>query len=35
MIAAIIDCGTNTFNLLIADVDVNGDYKILLNTKKV
>jgi exopolyphosphatase / guanosine-5'-triphosphate,3'-diphosphate pyrophosphatase len=34
MIAAIIDCGTNTFNLLIADVDVNGDYKILLNTKK-
>ncbi|TVQ83552.1 MAG: phosphatase [Bacteroidetes bacterium] len=34
MIAAIIDCGTNTFNLLIADFNVHGDYKILLNTKK-
>lgn len=34
MIAAIIDCGTNTFNLLVADVHVNGDYKIMLNTKK-
>ncbi len=34
MIAAIIDCGTNTFNLLIADIKVNGGYEILLNTKK-
>jgi exopolyphosphatase/guanosine-5'-triphosphate,3'-diphosphate pyrophosphatase len=34
MIAAIIDCGTNTFNLLVADIKVNGGYEILLNTKK-
>lgn len=34
MIAAIIDCGTNTFNLLVADIKVNGGYEIILNTKK-
>ncbi len=34
MTAAIIDCGTNTFNLLVADIHVNEGYKILLNTKK-
>jgi exopolyphosphatase / guanosine-5'-triphosphate,3'-diphosphate pyrophosphatase len=34
MVAAIIDCGTNTFNLLIAELDIYGKYKILLNTKK-
>ncbi|MBW6477957.1 MAG: Ppx/GppA family phosphatase [Bacteroidales bacterium] len=34
MTAAIIDCGTNTFNLLVADIQVNEGYKILLNTKK-
>ncbi len=33
MTAAIIDCGTNTFNLLVADIRVNEGYKILLNTK--
>jgi exopolyphosphatase/guanosine-5'-triphosphate,3'-diphosphate pyrophosphatase len=31
---AVIDLGTNTFNLLIADVDENLTYKILLNTKE-
>lgn len=34
MTAAIIDCGTNTFNLLVAEVQVSEGYKILLNTKK-
>jgi exopolyphosphatase / guanosine-5'-triphosphate,3'-diphosphate pyrophosphatase len=34
MVAAIIDCGTNTFNLLIAEFDIYGNHKILLNTKK-
>jgi exopolyphosphatase / guanosine-5'-triphosphate,3'-diphosphate pyrophosphatase len=34
MIAAIIDCGTNTFNLLIAEFDIMGKHSILLNTKK-
>lgn len=34
MIAAIIDCGTNTFNLLIAEFEFNGEHRILLNTKK-
>jgi exopolyphosphatase / guanosine-5'-triphosphate,3'-diphosphate pyrophosphatase len=34
MIAAIIDCGTNTFNLLIAEFDIFGKHHILLNTKK-
>jgi exopolyphosphatase / guanosine-5'-triphosphate,3'-diphosphate pyrophosphatase len=34
MIAAIIDCGTNTFNLLIAEFNVFGEHRILLNTKK-
>lgn len=30
---AIIDLGTNTFNLLIVDVDVNKQYKIIFNDK--
>lgn len=34
MIAAVIDCGTNTFNLLIAEYQVNGKHRIILNTKK-
>lgn len=34
MVAAIIDCGTNTFNLLIAEFDIYGKYKVLLNAKK-
>lgn len=34
MILAVIDLGTNTFNLLIAEVDENSTYKILLNTKE-
>ncbi len=34
MIAAIIDCGTNTFNLLISEFHPDGQYQILLNTKK-
>ncbi len=29
MIAAIIDCGTNTFHLLVAEYDNSGNYKIL------
>ncbi len=31
---AVIDLGTNTFNLLIAEVDENSTYKILLNIKE-
>lgn len=31
---AIIDLGTNTFNLLIADVDITGGYQIMLDTKQ-
>jgi exopolyphosphatase / guanosine-5'-triphosphate,3'-diphosphate pyrophosphatase len=34
MISAIIDCGTNTFNLLIVEHNSKGTYKVLLNTKK-
>ncbi len=34
MITAIIDCGTNTFNLLVVDYEIQGDYHVLLNTKK-
>ncbi len=34
MIAAIIDCGTNTFNLLVTEYHVNGEHRIILNTKK-
>jgi exopolyphosphatase / guanosine-5'-triphosphate,3'-diphosphate pyrophosphatase len=34
MISAIIDCGTNTFNLLVAQHDHNGKYQILFNTKE-
>ncbi len=34
MVAAIIDCGTNTFNLLIAEFDIFGEHTVLLNTKK-
>lgn len=34
MISAIIDCGTNTFNLLIVEYDLSGNYKQLLNTKE-
>ena len=33
MKAAIIDCGTNTFNLLVSDIQANEGYEILLNTK--
>lgn len=31
---AVIDLGTNTFNLLIAKVEFGGKYKMLYNTKK-
>lgn len=34
MTTAIIDCGTNTFNLLVATIEYDGRHKILLNTKK-
>lgn len=34
MLAAIIDCGTNTFNLLIVDYQPEGTHKILQNLKK-
>lgn len=34
MIAAIIDCGTNTFNLLISEFQPGGQHRIILNTKK-
>lgn len=34
MITGIIDCGTNTFNLLVAEIQENKQYNILLNTKK-
>lgn len=34
MIAAIIDCGTNTFNLLISEFQHGGEHRIILNTKK-
>jgi exopolyphosphatase/guanosine-5'-triphosphate,3'-diphosphate pyrophosphatase len=34
MVAAVIDCGTNTFNLLIAEFHIFGKHRILLNTKK-
>ncbi|MBS4012472.1 MAG: Ppx/GppA family phosphatase [Bacteroidetes bacterium] len=34
MIAAIIDCGTNTFHLLIAEYDNSGNYKILKRLMK-
>jgi exopolyphosphatase/guanosine-5'-triphosphate,3'-diphosphate pyrophosphatase len=34
MTAAIIDCGTNTFNLLVADIQAKEGYKILLSTRK-
>ncbi len=34
MVAAVIDCGTNTFNLLIAEFHIFGQHRILLNTKK-
>ncbi|TVQ10715.1 MAG: Ppx/GppA family phosphatase [Bacteroidetes bacterium] len=34
MIAAIIDCGTNTFNLLISEFQINEQPRIILNTKK-
>ena len=30
---AIIDLGTNTFNLLVTEVDKNNNYTILLETK--
>jgi exopolyphosphatase/guanosine-5'-triphosphate,3'-diphosphate pyrophosphatase len=35
MIVAIIDCGTNTFHLLIIDVNKNGDCKSLYKAKMV
>ncbi len=34
MVTAVIDCGTNTFNLLIATYNANGEYSIVLNTKR-
>ncbi len=34
MVAAIIDCGTNTFNLLIAEFHIHGKHRVVLNTKK-
>lgn len=34
MKVAIIDCGTNTFNLLVAKVGENHDYEILADIKK-
>lgn len=34
MVAAIIDCGTNTFNLLIAEYHIHGKHRTLVNTKK-
>lgn len=34
MVAAIIDCGTNTFNLLVAEFEPNGQHNIILTTKK-
>ena len=30
---AVIDCGTNTFNLLIADLE-EGNWKTVFNTKQ-
>lgn len=34
MTIAIIDCGTNTFNLLISNIDSDGGHRNILNTKK-
>jgi exopolyphosphatase / guanosine-5'-triphosphate,3'-diphosphate pyrophosphatase len=33
MRAAIIDCGTNTFHLLVADYNQKGDHRIIVNKK--